>query len=146
MWDLPGAGTEAFPRETYISQMGLRYFDMVLLVTAHRFTQMEKEITEDENFTFWGAQARGGLDAGFIEGPREKRLVLCLLTGMSAAFGASSGYGFILSEEAGRLTNKYQGTWPLLSCPSRTAGQQTTKAVSTSSVTAAFLHSRWSGL
>lgn len=39
LWDLPGVGTEAFPAETYVRQMGLRYFDGVLIVTAERFTQ-----------------------------------------------------------------------------------------------------------
>lgn len=41
LWDLPGADTANFPRETYIRNMGLRYFDSVLIVTATRFTMME---------------------------------------------------------------------------------------------------------
>jgi len=41
LWDLPGAGTHAFPSETYISVMGLRYFDAVIIVTAGRFTTTE---------------------------------------------------------------------------------------------------------
>eukprot|EP00931_Biecheleriopsis_adriatica_P117305 TRINITY_DN92838_c0_g1_i1.p1 TRINITY_DN92838_c0_g1~~TRINITY_DN92838_c0_g1_i1.p1 ORF type:complete len:468 (-),score=107.08 TRINITY_DN92838_c0_g1_i1:81-1484(-) len=41
LWDLPGAGTPGFPQETYIRDMGLRYFDSVLIVTAGRFTTME---------------------------------------------------------------------------------------------------------
>lgn len=47
LWDLPGAGTEAFPRDSYISQMGLRYFDKVIVVTALRYTQVEKEIMDE---------------------------------------------------------------------------------------------------
>eukprot|EP00929_Paragymnodinium_shiwhaense_P049146 TRINITY_DN24804_c0_g1_i1.p1 TRINITY_DN24804_c0_g1~~TRINITY_DN24804_c0_g1_i1.p1 ORF type:complete len:467 (+),score=100.01 TRINITY_DN24804_c0_g1_i1:184-1584(+) len=41
LWDLPGAGTEAFPSETYIQNMGLRHFDKVIIVTAGRFTSTE---------------------------------------------------------------------------------------------------------
>lgn len=41
LWDLPGAGTEAFPLETYIQTMGLRYFDRVIIVSAGRFTSTE---------------------------------------------------------------------------------------------------------
>lgn len=47
LWDLPGAGTVMFRRETYIKDMGLRYFDFCLLVTAHRFTQTEDEVIEE---------------------------------------------------------------------------------------------------
>jgi len=41
LWDLPGAGTAAVPAETYLQDMGLRYFDRVVVVTAGRFTEME---------------------------------------------------------------------------------------------------------
>jgi len=41
LWDLPGAGTEAFPSATYIQTMGLRYFDKVVIATAGRFTSTE---------------------------------------------------------------------------------------------------------
>jgi len=41
LWDLPGAGTPDFPESTYIQNMGLRYFDSVLIVTAGSFTTME---------------------------------------------------------------------------------------------------------
>lgn len=44
LWDLPGAGTPSFPSETYIQNMGLRYFDRVLIVTAGRFTSMEIDV------------------------------------------------------------------------------------------------------
>lgn len=47
LWDLPGAGTEAIPADTYIQQMGLRYFDKVLVVTAGRFTSLEATLTEE---------------------------------------------------------------------------------------------------
>lgn len=41
VWDLPGAGTEAFPSDSYIRNMGLRYFDKTIIVTAGRFTSTE---------------------------------------------------------------------------------------------------------
>lgn len=47
LWDLPGAGTEAFPSETYIANMGLRYFDRVLIVSADRFTTTEIEVRKE---------------------------------------------------------------------------------------------------
>jgi len=41
IWDLPGAGTEKFPLEGYTRNMGLRYFDSVLIVSAARSTETE---------------------------------------------------------------------------------------------------------
>lgn len=38
LYDLPGAGTSRFPIDTYAARFGLRYFDMVILVTADRYT------------------------------------------------------------------------------------------------------------
>eukprot|EP00928_Gymnodinium_smaydae_P025440 TRINITY_DN20258_c0_g2_i1.p1 TRINITY_DN20258_c0_g2~~TRINITY_DN20258_c0_g2_i1.p1 ORF type:complete len:489 (+),score=112.17 TRINITY_DN20258_c0_g2_i1:76-1467(+) len=49
LWDLPGAGTERFPQATYIQEMGLRYFDSVLIVTAGRFTSTETELSKELN-------------------------------------------------------------------------------------------------
>jgi len=44
LWDLPGAGTAAVPSETYVQDMGLRYFDKLLICTAGRFTSTEVEL------------------------------------------------------------------------------------------------------
>lgn len=44
LWDLPGSGTALVPSETYIQDMGLRYFDKVLIVTAGRFTSTEVKL------------------------------------------------------------------------------------------------------
>jgi len=41
LWDFPGAGTALFPIDTYIARLGLRYLDMVIIVTAVRFTETE---------------------------------------------------------------------------------------------------------
>mmetsp|Transcript_15109 Transcript_15109/g.27708 ORF Transcript_15109/g.27708 Transcript_15109/m.27708 type:complete len:463 (+) Transcript_15109:73-1461(+) len=47
LWDLPGAGTALFPLESYIQDMGLRYFDCVLIVSAGRFTSTELRLKEE---------------------------------------------------------------------------------------------------
>lgn len=44
LWDIPGAGTEKFPRDSYIRDMGLRFFDAVVLVTATRVTDIDRSI------------------------------------------------------------------------------------------------------
>lgn len=47
LWDLPGVGTQNFPSNNYIREMGLRYFDGVLIVTAERFTQNDIMLMRD---------------------------------------------------------------------------------------------------
>jgi GTP-binding protein EngB required for normal cell division len=47
LWDLPGAGTASFPSETYIQDMGLRYFDMIIIATAGRYTSTEIRLREE---------------------------------------------------------------------------------------------------
>jgi len=44
LWDIPGAGTERFPAQTYIKDMGLRFFDVAVLVTASRITEVDQAI------------------------------------------------------------------------------------------------------
>jgi len=41
MWDLPGVGTPNYPQATYLKEMGIRYFDVVVLLTSTRFTEAE---------------------------------------------------------------------------------------------------------
>jgi len=41
IWDLPGVGTPNFPQQTYLKRMGIRHFDLVVLMTASRFTESE---------------------------------------------------------------------------------------------------------
>merc|ERR1712066_484222 len=47
IWDLPGAGTGKFPAETYIRKMGIRYFDVVIIITADRFTEAELMLKQE---------------------------------------------------------------------------------------------------
>jgi hypothetical protein len=44
LWDIPGAGTARFPSETYVRDMGLRFFDVAVLVTATRVTEVDRAI------------------------------------------------------------------------------------------------------
>jgi len=50
--DLPGCGTQSWPRESYIEKLALLSYDCFLLVTAHRFT-------ENDVFLFRELTARG---------------------------------------------------------------------------------------
>eukprot|EP00927_Polykrikos_kofoidii_P063103 TRINITY_DN57927_c0_g1_i1.p1 TRINITY_DN57927_c0_g1~~TRINITY_DN57927_c0_g1_i1.p1 ORF type:complete len:407 (-),score=88.91 TRINITY_DN57927_c0_g1_i1:124-1269(-) len=46
-WDLPGAGISSFPKETYIQEFGLRYFDVVFIVSAGRWKEHDLEIIKE---------------------------------------------------------------------------------------------------
>jgi GTP-binding protein EngB required for normal cell division len=66
LWDLPGAGTSNFPSETYIQDMGLRYFDTVLIVSAGRFSSTEvrlKEELEKHKVPFFMIRTKVDIDA-----------------------------------------------------------------------------------
>jgi len=41
LWDLPGLGTPKFPQAAYLRHMGVRHFDLVLVVTATRPSEGE---------------------------------------------------------------------------------------------------------
>jgi hypothetical protein len=47
IWDLPGVGTPNFPQQTYLKKMGVRHFDLVVLMTASRFTEAELMLVEE---------------------------------------------------------------------------------------------------
>jgi len=47
IWDLPGVGTPNCPQATYIKDMGIRYFDVVVLMTATRFTEAELMLVKE---------------------------------------------------------------------------------------------------
>jgi len=49
-WDLPGVGTDRFPRETYLADIDVDRYDFFLLITAGSFT---------ENDTWLGKEIRG---------------------------------------------------------------------------------------
>jgi len=64
-WDLPGVGTDNFPRQTYLSDIGVVRFDFFLLITADRFTENDtwlgKEIHERTKKYFF-VRTKIGLD------------------------------------------------------------------------------------
>jgi len=47
IWDLPGTGTPTFPQATYLRSMGIRHFDLVVLLTATRFTEAEMLLMQE---------------------------------------------------------------------------------------------------
>jgi len=44
IWDLPGQGTSMFPSATYLRDMGLKYFDVVIITTDGRWTENDKTL------------------------------------------------------------------------------------------------------
>jgi len=46
IWDLPGQGTELFPAKTYLSNMGLKYFDAVLSITDGRWLENDVSLRQ----------------------------------------------------------------------------------------------------
>jgi len=47
LWDLPGVGTPDHPQANYIKKMGVRHFDMVVVMTAGRFTEAELMLVDE---------------------------------------------------------------------------------------------------
>eukprot|EP00467_Chlorarachnion_reptans_P021599 CAMPEP_0114521342 /NCGR_PEP_ID=MMETSP0109-20121206/20133_1 /TAXON_ID=29199 /ORGANISM="Chlorarachnion reptans, Strain CCCM449" /LENGTH=1340 /DNA_ID=CAMNT_0001702437 /DNA_START=130 /DNA_END=4154 /DNA_ORIENTATION=- len=47
LFDLPGAGTPKFPLATYIRNMGIKYFDLVVVASAGRFTENDLELMDE---------------------------------------------------------------------------------------------------
>jgi len=47
LWDLPGAGTPRFPLANYIRKMGIRFFDLVVVVAAQRFTETDLALMDE---------------------------------------------------------------------------------------------------
>lgn len=48
-YDLPGCGTTKFPKEDYVSQMGLNSFDFLILVTSNRFYENDLFLINEVN-------------------------------------------------------------------------------------------------
>lgn len=49
IWDLPGVGDSDFPGNTYIKNMGLRFFDVVIVVVGPRVVPDEERIIQELN-------------------------------------------------------------------------------------------------
>ncbi|GMH45890.1 hypothetical protein BSKO_13853 [Bryopsis sp. KO-2023] len=46
-WDLPGVGTMNFPADRYVCEMGMRYFDAVLVVLHNRVKETNVEVVKE---------------------------------------------------------------------------------------------------
>ena len=46
-WDMPGCGTKSHPQESYIRNMGLKYFDNVLFLNSNRFRSCDIAIGQE---------------------------------------------------------------------------------------------------
>jgi len=63
LWDLPGQGTNLFPSATYIRDMGLKYFDAVLIVTDGRWTENDSALMQAIKFaSIWSVIVRTKVD------------------------------------------------------------------------------------
>eukprot|EP00954_Amorphochlora_amoebiformis_P025125 1371036-Amorphochlora_amoeboformis.AAC.1 len=47
LWDLPGAGTPRFPLQSYMRNMGIKYFDEVVIASASRFTETDLALMDE---------------------------------------------------------------------------------------------------
>jgi len=47
LWDLPGAGTPKFPLNNYLRVMGIKYFDLVIVIAAGRFTETDLTLMKE---------------------------------------------------------------------------------------------------
>eukprot|EP00929_Paragymnodinium_shiwhaense_P045092 TRINITY_DN23082_c0_g1_i4.p2 TRINITY_DN23082_c0_g1~~TRINITY_DN23082_c0_g1_i4.p2 ORF type:complete len:486 (+),score=135.91 TRINITY_DN23082_c0_g1_i4:86-1459(+) len=50
LWDLPGQGTRLFPSSTYLRDMGLKYFDKVLIATDGRWSEGDNSLLQAVKF------------------------------------------------------------------------------------------------
>lgn len=50
IWDLPGQGTQMFPSKTYLKDMGLKYFDFIVVTTDGRWTENDKGLYDAIKF------------------------------------------------------------------------------------------------
>lgn len=50
IWDLPGQGTQMFPSKTYLCDMGLKYFDFIVVTTDGRWTENDKALYDAIKF------------------------------------------------------------------------------------------------
>ena len=46
-WDLPGVGTDRFPRQTYLDDIDVDRYDFFLLITAGRFTENDTWLADE---------------------------------------------------------------------------------------------------
>eukprot|EP00927_Polykrikos_kofoidii_P002954 TRINITY_DN11174_c0_g2_i1.p1 TRINITY_DN11174_c0_g2~~TRINITY_DN11174_c0_g2_i1.p1 ORF type:complete len:425 (+),score=75.71 TRINITY_DN11174_c0_g2_i1:87-1361(+) len=70
IWDLPGQGTARFPAKTYLCNMGLKYFDAVLVITDGRWSENDQSLLQAIQFaTIWHRVVRTKVDLAVESGP-----------------------------------------------------------------------------
>ena len=47
LWDLPGVGTQSFPKESYLKKIGFKEFDFFLVLASVRFTELDAWLSQD---------------------------------------------------------------------------------------------------
>jgi GTPase SAR1 family protein len=47
IWDLPGAGSRRYPQESYTRDLGLGYFDIALVVSSRRVSEVDKLLVSE---------------------------------------------------------------------------------------------------
>jgi len=47
IWDLPGAGCKDYPQDTYCKDLGISYFDLVIVVSSRRITEIDKMLVSE---------------------------------------------------------------------------------------------------
>jgi len=74
LWDIPGGGTDTFPAAEYIQQMGLRYYDVLLILTAGRWTEVDTELLKGvRDHKIPACIARMKMDDVIMAGERKKK-------------------------------------------------------------------------
>merc|ERR1712127_542736 len=75
IWDLPGQGTEMFPCKTYLCNMGLKYFDAVLVVTDGRWSENDRALQQAIRFAnIWCTVVRTKVDLAVDDGMNDHKL------------------------------------------------------------------------
>ena len=47
LWDLPGVGTQSFPKESYLKKIGFKEFDFFLVLASVRFTELDAWLSQE---------------------------------------------------------------------------------------------------
>lgn len=72
IWDIPGQGTSTFPAKTYLRDMGLKYFDDVLVVTDGRLTENDVHLIHAIKFAeIWSCVVRTKVDQAVADGKED---------------------------------------------------------------------------
>eukprot|EP00928_Gymnodinium_smaydae_P027968 TRINITY_DN21463_c0_g2_i1.p1 TRINITY_DN21463_c0_g2~~TRINITY_DN21463_c0_g2_i1.p1 ORF type:complete len:388 (-),score=62.68 TRINITY_DN21463_c0_g2_i1:1047-2210(-) len=72
IWELPGQGTASFPSKTYLRDMGLKYFDAVLITSDGRWTENDESLLRAIKFAgIWCIVVRTKIDQAVDDGEND---------------------------------------------------------------------------